>query len=337
VKPKTPEDPLISVVMPTFARPHLMLGALRSALEQTWRAVEVVIVVDGRDRETLDALARVSDARVRVVLPERHLGNADARNAGVAKSRGRWIALLDDDDAWAPEKLAEQLATAERSSYRDPIVTCHILARDEEGDFVWPRRRPAPDEPLGDYLFCRRSPFTGEGIVQTSTIFTSRGLLGAVPFASGLGRYVDIDWLLRASARDGVGLEFVRETRPLSLWSMERRRARLSTGADGPAAVDWGRARRHLLSPRAYAAFMMTLASRNAALAGQWRMFLPLAVEAFRHGQPTPTDVVTHVANFVVPERLRHLLARAFARTVGRPGPGREGSLESPWAPAHRA
>jgi glycosyltransferase involved in cell wall biosynthesis len=331
------DAPLVSVVIPTFARPQLVVRAARSALEQTLRTIEVIVVVDGRDRPTIDALTQIRDPRTRVILPDRHLGNADARNTGVERSHARWVAFLDDDDEWAPQKLSAQLRTAERSRYHYPIVSCHILARDGQGRFVWPRRRPSPNEPLGDYLFCRRSPFTGEGIIQTSTIFTSRDLLDAVPFASGLRRYVDIDWLLRATARSGVGVEFVPGRQPLSAFNMERGRARISTRADGAYAMEWARARRHLLTPRAYAAFVMSLASRNAAMAGQWWRFLPIAVEAYRHGDPSLIDVVTHVGNFVIPERLKNRLARSFGHAFRRRRRERDDTTNSQWAAQNRA
>jgi glycosyltransferase involved in cell wall biosynthesis len=331
------DRPLVSVVIATFQRPQLVVRAVRTALEQTLRTIEVIVVVDGRDRRSLDALIQLRDSRIRIVLPARHLGNADARNTGVEAARARWIAFLDDDDLWAPQKLALQLGTAEHSRYRYPIVTCHMSARDEQGHFVWPRRLPRPNEPLGDYLFCRRSPFTGEGIVQTSTIFTSRDLLGAVPFASGLRRYVDLDWLLRTAARDGVGVEFVPGCQPLSVWSIERRRARISTSAEGVDALEWARARRHLLTPRAYAAFLLSLASRSAAMTGQWRAFMPIVVEAYRSGEPSVIDVVTHMANFLLPERVKGQLAHSFELALRRRRGARDGAIRVACASGRRA
>jgi glycosyltransferase involved in cell wall biosynthesis len=324
------EAPAVSVVIATFERPDLVRRAVRSALAQTLREIEVIVIVDGRDAATIDTLVGFREPRVRVVVPAHRLGNGGARNAGVRSARGRWIAFLDDDDEWAPEKLSIQLRTAERSRYHHPIVTCHILARDEQGEFVWPRRRPVPKEPLANYLFCRTTPFTGEGIIQTSTIFTSRELLEAVPFGVSISRYVDVDWLLRASTRSGVGIEFVPELRPLSVWRMERRRRRISTRADSAYALEWAAARRHLLGRRAYAAFVMSQVSRNAALAGEWWKFFPLAAEAYRHGRPSVVDVVTHVANFTLPEAAKHAGARAFAR-VSRRRRGPDAATSAAW------
>ncbi len=138
--------PSVSVVIPTYHRPDLVLRAVRSALDQTMADLEVIVVVDGRDAATCDALLTIADARVRVHVPDRHLGNADARNAGVAIARAPWVAFLDDDDVWMPAKLERQLSTATAVSAPRPIVVCHMVARNAHGDRTWPRRLPEPGE-----------------------------------------------------------------------------------------------------------------------------------------------------------------------------------------------
>jgi glycosyltransferase involved in cell wall biosynthesis len=308
--------PCVSVVIPTLKRPNMVLRSARSALAQTLADIEVIIVVDGRDDETLEALGSIGDSRVRTIVPDRHLGNAEARNVAVGEARGRWIGFLDDDDEWMPQKLAAQLRAAERSPCSNPIVSCRMIARNESGDFIWPRRYPKPSEPLSEYLFCRTTPFAGEGIMQTSTIFTSRSLLRRVPFATGVRRYSDLDWLLRASAVEGVGVEFVPEWEPLSVWHMERDRARISNGADGAYTLAWARERRDLFTPRSYASFLMTLASKSAGQAGEWRAFFPIAVEAHRHGAPGAMDIVSHIAYFATPVRLQARFAESYSRRV---------------------
>lgn len=290
--------------------------AVRSALGQTLEAIEVIVVVDGRDDATVQSLRRIDDDRLRIVVPDRRLGNAGARNAGIAQARSRWIAFLDDDDLWMPGKLAAQLRTAECSGNRHPIVSCCMIGRNELQEFRWPRRFPRPGEVLSEYLFTRSTPFAGGGTVQTSTIFAGRDLLQQVSFAPAVRRYVDLDWLLRVSVVKGVGLEFVAEREPLSVWNMEEQtRSRISNRADGAYAVAWARERRGLFTPRSYAAFLLTLASATAARGGDWSLFLPILAEACRHGRPNVPELATHVANFMLPHRLKHAAAAWFELT----------------------
>jgi glycosyltransferase involved in cell wall biosynthesis len=330
-------EPCVSVVIPTFERPWTLLRAVRSVLAQTLERIEVIVVVDGRDRETLQALESIRDPRLRTLVPNRHLGNADARNVAVDHVRAPWVAFVDDDDEWMPEKLAAQLRVAERSAHRHPIVSCRMIGRNEFGDFIWPRRYPRQGEPLSEYLFCRSTPFAGDGILQTSTILTATRLLRHVRFASGLRRYVDLDWLLRADAVDGVGVEFVPEPDPLSVWHMEHGRARISAAGDGAFTLAWARERRALFTPRAYASFVMTIGSKNSALARDWSAFFPIGVEAYRHGSPRTIDLISHVAYFVLPDQLQGRLAAAYSRrTRGRPSNPADDTLSRPHRDSRR-
>lgn len=308
-----PDATTVSVVIPSRDRPQLVGGAVRSALQQSLPGVEVVVVVDGPDPETEDVLRRIDDPRLRYEVLPAPSGAAAARNAGVECARGEWIAFLDDDDEWLPEKLALQYETATRSSYRRPIVACRVLARSETREFVWPRRFPEPGEPIGDYLFCRRSLFFGEGLVPTNTLFTPRALLREVPFDDGLQDHEDIDWLLRVCDLDGVGVEFVPGD-PLAVWSLDAEWSRMSDRIDWRYSLGWLQERRKLLTPRAYAAYLLTWLGGASARAGERSAFLPLLREAWRHGRPAWIDLLSFFGYWSVPRALQSRLAARFAR-----------------------
>ena len=303
--------PLVSVVIPTYRRPALVREAVRSALGQSVREIEVIVVVDGAEggSETADGLARVGDPRLSVLCPGRHLGNAGARNAGVEAAGAPWIALLDDDDTWMPDKLARQMAAARAAPGRYPVVSCRFVARGEAFEAIWPRRLPEPGQPVGDYLLCRRRPATGDGVVQTSTVMAPAELFRLCPFDEACGRFVDVDWLLRAAAVEGFELVFADAAEPLSVWRIDDR-PRISLEGDWREDVAWMHARRHLVTPRAYGGFMLTLPSIRAARARDRRAFSRLVREAFRGGRPGWAELAFHVGNFALPPGLRRRLAR---------------------------
>lgn len=103
----------VSVVIPTRDRPELLALTLRTVLWQQGVELEVLVVDDGAEPGTGTLLEQLQDARVRPVPNTGPRGVSGARNSGIAAARGTWIAFLDDDDLWAPVKLAAQLEAAE--------------------------------------------------------------------------------------------------------------------------------------------------------------------------------------------------------------------------------
>jgi hypothetical protein len=97
---------LVSVVMPTHERPALLERAARSVLDQAGVEVELVVVDDASADDTPEATARLAeDPRVVVVRNDRSLGPSGARNAGIARARGEFLAFVDDDDSLLPDAL----------------------------------------------------------------------------------------------------------------------------------------------------------------------------------------------------------------------------------------
>jgi len=314
------ETPMVSVVIPTYNRPQLVVRAVRSALAQTLRTIEVIVVQDGPNARTLQALAQISDSRLKVQWLPENVGSAAAYNAGIAQTSASWVAFLDDDDEYLPRKLEMQLSAAQRSSHRYPIVLCHIIGRDKSGDRVWPRRVPRPGEPISEWLFCRSSPFFGEGLVQSDMIFTHRELLQAVPLDGSLPEHDDIDWSLRALAVAGVGVEFAPTREPLAIWYLDENRPRMSLASDWRFSLSWVADRKHLITPRAYASFLLTWVGSDVARQGRWEAFWPLLQAAFRYGKPAVIDVLVYLGHWTLPERLKRQVAARLGRrrTAGK-------------------
>ncbi|HKS98114.1 MAG TPA: glycosyltransferase family 2 protein [Rugosimonospora sp.] len=295
--------PEVSVVVPTRARPELVLRAVGSALAQTLRDIEVIVVIDGPDPATREALATCADTRLRVVELEASGGAPAARNVGVGHALGEWTALLDDDDEWLPEKLATQLALGRSSPLPLPLLACRLVVRTPRAAFELPRRLPEPDEPPSEYLAVRRGLFHGEGFLQTSTIMARTELFRRVPFTAGLRRLQELDWGLRCLQLDGVGLVYAPEA--LVIWYADENRSRVSFDAPWRQSIDWLRDTRSRVTPRAYAALAMSVVSSMAATSNSPRVFFDLLREARRYGRPGMLDYVTFLQVWLVPPRLR--------------------------------
>ncbi len=305
-------EPLVSVVIPTRNRSHLVARAVYSALTQTLATIEVIVVIDGPDEATSQVLCQIDDFRLRVKTLPKHLGSGGARNTGVDEARSQWVAFLDDDDEWFPQKLESQLQTARQSDCLYPIISCRFIGRSDVGDFVWPCRLPELDEPLSEYLFCqKRGLFRGEGLVHPSTILTTKELVQRVPFR-GLQRLEDIDWLLRAVVIEGARVEFVPNPAPLAIWHLETSRDRTSNKVDWGIShsLSWIQTNQHLVTSRAYASFvLMWLGSYAASRKEERRVFLPLLLEAYRRGKPTIIDTWLYLMIWLIPQRVRRKVA----------------------------
>lgn len=302
-------EPLVSVVIPTLNKPDLVGRAVRSALGQTLPSIEVIVVVDGPDSETVHVLSAITDVRLRVKALTHNLGPAEARNAGVNEARGQWVAFLDHDDEWLSDKLHLQLLSARQSPHRYPIISCRLIVRHGNGDLLWPNRFPRPNEPMSEYLFCRTQLFAGEGILQSSTIFTSRALVQAVPFRKKAARHDDLDWILRATMLNGVGVEYVPETAPLAIWHRDDQRGTISSKTDWRFSLDWINQNKDLVTPRAYASFLLTWASGGAVKEGNRKESLLLLRQAYRFGKPSVLDVLLFVGIWLMPVKLRSKMA----------------------------
>jgi glycosyltransferase involved in cell wall biosynthesis len=278
----------------------LVLRAIESVLQQTFSNLEVIVVVDGDDSKTLAALESVSSPQLQVLPLRRRVGGSGARNLGVHAARGEWVAFLDDDDLWLPEKLERQLAAAQTSNASDPIVACKVIARTPAGEAVWPRKLPS--EPLSEYLLARNSWRQGEGLLQTSTLLTSRKLMLKVGFEEGLRKHQDWDWMLRAVKISGVKIEFVDE--PLAIWNLEPQ-ASVSRKHDWQGSLAWIRHRKDLVTRRAYAGFIATQIASQAARQKQWSAFLPLLAEMLTVGRPKAIDLMLLLGMWFVPDSLR--------------------------------
>jgi glycosyltransferase involved in cell wall biosynthesis len=136
--------PEVSVIVPTHERRGLLALTLRTVLWQQEVDLELIVVDDGSTDGTAEAVAGLGDRRIRVVRHDTPLGVSTARNDGIDVARGRWVAFLDDDDLWAPNKLAAQLAGVARSgaiwSYTGDVKI------DDQDRIIGGRPPPSPSE-----------------------------------------------------------------------------------------------------------------------------------------------------------------------------------------------
>ncbi|WP_263790769.1 glycosyltransferase family 2 protein [Salinibacter sp.] len=126
----------VSVVVPTYNRQNVILRAVKSALGQTHRCLEVIVVDDHSEDDTREILKSVEDSRVRYVLNRRSKGAQGARNTGIEMAQGEWVAFLDSDDRWNERKIERQLEYA--STKEETVHSIYSeFERTKNGKVFW--------------------------------------------------------------------------------------------------------------------------------------------------------------------------------------------------------
>lgn len=193
-------SPLVSIVIPTRDRREGVLDALRSVLAQTYQNWQVLVVDDGSEDGTYEAITeQVGDPRVSVIRRDRAGGVSAARNAGLARCAGDYVAYLDSDNTWSPRFLERMVAAVTTTGAR----------------FAYAVSALREDKPRGRTGF-RSLPFHREALQERNyidciVVLHDRALLDEVgTFDEDLRRNVDWDLFIRMSqVTDFIQVPFV--------------------------------------------------------------------------------------------------------------------------------
>lgn len=307
--------PVVTVVIPTFGRAELLRRAIASVLAQTVADFEIVVVVDGDDPPTLQTLSEIADPRLRHIVQPLQRGPGVARNTGAIAGHGQWIAFLDDDDEWLPEKLERQLSLVPDGGRTDPakiLLVTLTRVMTPQGPFVRPTQAYSSDQPLDEWMFDRRSWLKGgQSFLQTSSFMLPRALFDRLQFADSR---LHEDWELMLRAVKEHGCTLLTAPYPLVVHYVGEARPSLSRNSAWERSLQWADGVGNLLTPRAYAGFCLIVIAQSAAAERQWQAFIPLLQAAFHKGRPTLKQVFAFTLLWILPDDLRR---RIRARVQG--------------------
>ncbi len=278
-------EPLVSVVIPTYNRADLIRRAIDSVLSQSYQNWEIIVVDDNSQDRTAEVVQTIADGD-RPIHYYRHptnLGGSAARNTGIKEAQGEYIAFLDSDDVWLPQKLELQLKAITQKSDRGRVVSYTRFQKSSSVFYqasVLPRRGKRKNETIADYFWL------GRGEILTSTLLVSRTLAMEHLFRVGLPKHQDLDFVLRLGY---TSAEFVFLPEILTIWHNEPRGDRVSRLSNYQLSQDWIASYQHKISEKAYKGFIlkevvpsMLLEQKNKAIAinllieGFWQGIIPL-------------------------------------------------------------
>lgn len=311
----------VSVVVPTHNRARLLSLTLFSVLRQQEVDLEVLVVDDGSTEDLRGVVGELDDPRVRLIRHESPQGVSVARNRGVAEAGGRWVAFLDDDDLWAPNKLVLQVGAAEQEGRGWAYAGSVNVSEDLRLLGGAP-----PSDPDAVVAALPRTNLVPGGC---SGVIVRRDLLPPDPFDPSLGTCADWDLWIRLSRLDkpiGVAHPLVGYRVHDHNMSLDTQRtiselAAIEARYGGP--VDWVRFYRHL--------------ARVSLRAGRHRRASRYYVQAatvdrkYRNGDflPDLLEVAQGVGHRISNRIVRALTTAPPARR--RPGPGRRYAAQWAW------
>lgn len=188
-------QPLISVVIPVYNRASVLSAALRSVTAQTFRDFEIIVIDDGSTDDIAATLGGFDTLSIRLLRHSQNRGAAAARNTGVRAAQGRFIAFLDSDDVWMPDKLAQQITVIESADgSTKACCTSYVAVRDDGKRESLVRLAARLDWNRHLLLGCNVSP--GTTLLVERSCFEEVGY-----FDESMRRLEDWDWMLRYTAR----------------------------------------------------------------------------------------------------------------------------------------
>jgi glycosyltransferase involved in cell wall biosynthesis len=186
-------NPVVSVVIPTYNRARTVGNAIQSVLAQTFGNWELLVIDDGSADDTRVVVSAFRDTRLSFHRLDRNRGQSAARNNGINLARGTYVSFLDSDDEWFPEKLAREVAAFEAGGEAVGLVYCGKELFDSDGRFLG-QRLPTFE---GDVY---RRLLAGDFIGSCSRVALRKSVLEVVGgFDETLPSYEDWDLWLRAA------------------------------------------------------------------------------------------------------------------------------------------
>lgn len=147
--------PQVSVIIPTYNRAKLLHSAITSVLNQTFQDFEIVVIDDGSQDNTQEIVKNFHDERIRYICHKENKGEAGTRNTGIINSHAEYIAFLDDDDEWLPEKLQQQVGLLKDSESKVGCIYTGYLVVDITKGKIIRRRIPIKRGNIYHDLFVR--------------------------------------------------------------------------------------------------------------------------------------------------------------------------------------
>lgn len=164
---------LVSIIMPSYNTGKYIKKSIESVISQTYKNWELIIVDDCSTDNTENIISQFTDKRIKFFKNEKNSGAAVSRNKALREAKGKWIAFLDSDDLWLPQKLEKQINFMDKNKYHFSYTDYKILW---DGKIESPYINTGPDiiDKKRMYRYC---------YISTITVMYDRNIIGLIQIA----------------------------------------------------------------------------------------------------------------------------------------------------------
>ncbi len=292
-----------SVIIPWHGNREHLLRAAASIDRQTERDFELLVVCNGKGLDFASELQSWKGMPVCRVIqsppPDANL----ARNAGIDAAEGKWLALLDADDEFAPDKLAS-MATAIAAGDATIFLSLGNRVRGPGRTSVFPHALLRPDENMAEYFFSRGCN------CSTSAIVVRADIARRVRFTPGLPKFQDNDFLIRAQAA-GFAISMI--NRPLFVWHDSHETGRISRGGNYAQQMQWAKSLAPAFTEKAYHAFCVRRVAQYVFPRQPLRNLLRFW-NGWRHGGISATQTALMLLRAMLPKSIARFGVSFYSR-----------------------
>jgi glycosyltransferase involved in cell wall biosynthesis len=286
-------SPFFSIVIPWHRNEDLLRRAMASLEKLAGGDHEIIVVCNGQSAGEARRIAALpSSSPLRAIDSQPGDANA-ARNAGIDAAAGQWIAFLDCDDEFLPDKL-QHVRQALQSSPADIILSRGIRLRGRGEESAFPKTLFDPAWNIAEYFF------TSGNNCSTSAIVAKVDSARKVRFAPGLEKFQDNDFLIRAQA-SGAVIQMLAE--PLFRWHDATSEGRISRGVNYDRQIAWAKSLYPALTDAAFHAFCSRRVAQYVFPRDFWvnaRRFW----NGWRKGKISAIETLMFVVRALLPEKL---------------------------------
>jgi len=157
-------NPLVSIILPTYNRSEYLSRAIESVLGQTYNNFELVIIDDCSTDRTSEIISKYQDSRIKIIKNKENLGLVKSLNKAINYAKGECIARIDDDDFWSDSKKIEKQIEFLENNPEYVLVGCGVIKINKQGKEVRKYLFPEKDKEIREIMLVI-SPFVHPGVV----------------------------------------------------------------------------------------------------------------------------------------------------------------------------